>query len=86
MSDTNTHNSTKNYLKDLAKATNKPCAQWLLLVALDKVTKDHNYLEAFLSKEKRKVKVRLITINFNEMTRKFNGFTSFHLQKKYHFH
>ena len=46
MSDTN----TKDYLKDLAKASNKPCAQSLLFVALDKVTKDHNYLEAFLSK------------------------------------
>jgi len=66
MSDTNTHNSTKNYLKDLAKATNKPCAQWLLLVALDKVTKDHNYLEAFLSKEKRKVKVRKHLISLVE--------------------
>ena len=42
MSDMNTHNSTKNYLRDLAKATNKPCAQFVPFVALDKVTKDHN--------------------------------------------
>ena len=58
VSDTNTNNSTKNYLKDLAKATNKPCAQWLLLVALDKVIKDQPYLEAFLSEEKRNARVR----------------------------
>ena len=54
MSDTN----TKNYFKDLAKASNKPCAQWLLFVALDKVFKDQPYLEAILSKEKRSAKGR----------------------------
>jgi len=62
MSDTN----TKNYLKDLAKATDKPCAQWFLFVALDKVIKDRNYPEAFLSKEKRKAKVRKLLVSLVE--------------------
>ena len=54
MSDTN----TKNHFKDLAKASDKPCAQWLLFVALDKVIKDQPYLEAILSKEKRNARER----------------------------
>ena len=50
--------NTKNYFKDLAKASNKPCAQWFLYVALDKVIKDQPYLEAILSKEKRNARER----------------------------
>jgi hypothetical protein len=67
MSDTN----TKNYFKDLAKASNKPCAQCFLFVALDKVIEDQPYLHAFLSKEKRKVKVRMhLTSLVEEYTNK----------------